>query len=66
MIIIPDILEVYQREMLCAPTNSILEEHTLMLEYIRNKDAVKAGELMTEHLNGVLDFAKSRLTQNNK
>lgn len=64
MIIIPDILEVYQREMICAPSNNILEEHTLMLEYIRSKDASKAGELMAEHLRGVLDFAKSRLTEN--
>lgn len=61
MIIIPDILEVYQREMLCAPTNNLMEEHTLMLEHIKNKDVEKAGELMTEHLRGVLEFAKERL-----
>jgi GntR family transcriptional repressor for pyruvate dehydrogenase complex len=61
MIVIPDIMSVYQKERICAPNYAILEEHQKMLDSIKSGNSELAGELMKQHLQGVLDFAKSRL-----
>jgi GntR family transcriptional regulator, transcriptional repressor for pyruvate dehydrogenase complex len=60
-IIIPDILTIYQRDRICVPNSKVIEEHFQMLEYIKNGEGEKAAELMKEHLQGVVDFAKSNL-----
>jgi GntR family transcriptional repressor for pyruvate dehydrogenase complex len=61
MIIIPDILTIYQRDSICAPNKTDIIEHELMFNAIKNKDAKKAESIMTQHLKGVLDFAKQKL-----
>lgn len=62
MIITPDILAIYNKERFCSPSTTVVEEHVKMLEAIKNHDAEKAAKLMKKHLQGVLDFAKSRQT----
>ena len=61
MIVIPDIMQIYQKDRICGPNKDNLEEHAKMLEYIKNGNSELAGKIMTQHLQGVLDFAKSRL-----
>ncbi|MFA5045371.1 MAG: FadR/GntR family transcriptional regulator [Paludibacter sp.] len=61
MIVIPDIMQIYQKDRICGPNKANLEEHAKMLEYIKNGDSELAGKIMAQHLQGVLDFAKSRL-----
>jgi GntR family transcriptional regulator, transcriptional repressor for pyruvate dehydrogenase complex len=58
LIVIPDILTIYHRDRICAPNEKVIDEHKQMLEYIKNHDAENAAKLMTQHLQGVLDFAK--------
>ena len=65
MIVIPDILAIYQRDRICVPNSQIIEEHEGMLNCIKAGDADGAGELMNKHLQGVLQFAKQRLEQGN-
>lgn len=61
MIVIPDILDIYQRDRICAPNSEVINEHQEMLNAIKNKDEKKATDLMTLHLKGVLEFAKQKL-----
>jgi len=42
-------------------TKKVITEHKQMLEYIKKHDAENAAKLMTQHLQGVLDFAKSNI-----
>jgi len=65
MIVIPDILDIYQRDRICAPNRKVIEEHEEMLLAIKNREGEKAAKLMTQHLKGVLDFAKHKLNQEN-
>jgi len=66
MIIIPDILTIFQRDRICAPNMISLKEHEQMLDAIISKDSERAAAIMTQHLQGVLEFAKKKLTENNK
>ena len=61
MIVIPDIMAIYQKDRICAPDRAILVEHERMLEYIINGNAELAGAMMAKHLQGVLELAKSRI-----
>jgi Transcriptional regulators len=61
MIVIPDILTIYQRDRICVPNKEVIEEHSQMLECIKNKDAENAVAIMNKHLKGVLNFAKQKL-----
>lgn len=61
MIIIPDILDIYQRDRFCAPNREVITEHEQMLDTIKNNESEKAANLMSQHLRGVLDFAKQKL-----
>ncbi|MDD2798612.1 MAG: FadR/GntR family transcriptional regulator [Bacteroidales bacterium] len=61
MIIIPDIMQIYLKDRICAPNEVVSEEHKLMVDCIRNKDVKSAGELMNLHLQGVLEFAKAKV-----
>jgi GntR family transcriptional regulator, transcriptional repressor for pyruvate dehydrogenase complex len=58
LIIIPDIMTVYQRDRVCMPNQALIEEHNQMLEAIRCQDGELAAQLMTKHLQGVVSFAK--------
>jgi GntR family transcriptional repressor for pyruvate dehydrogenase complex len=60
-IIIPDILTIYLRDRICVPNSQVIEEHWQMVELIKNQEGEKAAELMQQHLQGVMDFAKSKL-----
>jgi GntR family transcriptional regulator, transcriptional repressor for pyruvate dehydrogenase complex len=60
LIIVPDILSNYSIFKVCDTiTSKSLEEHKDMLRWIKEKNAKKAGEVMREHLRGVMDFAKA-------
>jgi GntR family transcriptional repressor for pyruvate dehydrogenase complex len=61
LIIIPDILTIYQRDRICAPNKQVIEEHKQMLEHIKNHDGEQAAALMKQHLQGVFELAKSKL-----
>jgi GntR family transcriptional regulator, transcriptional repressor for pyruvate dehydrogenase complex len=64
LIVIPDILAIYHRDRICAPYEKVIDEHKQMLEYIKNHDGENAAKLMTQHLQGVLEFAKSNIKNN--
>lgn len=60
LIIIPDIISNYSLFNVCdTGASKALEEHKQLFNEIKNRNADKAGEIMQEHLKGVLDFAKS-------
>lgn len=61
LIVIPDIMTIYQRDRICAPNIAVIDEHNMMLEAIRNKDGETAAKLMSQHLQGVVEFAKSKI-----
>lgn len=60
-IIIPDILTIYQRDRICMPNTRVIEEHAQMIEYIKDGNATEAANLMKQHLQGVVDFAKQKV-----
>ncbi|MEA4976414.1 MAG: FadR/GntR family transcriptional regulator [Paludibacter sp.] len=61
LIITPDILHVYNKERFCAPSKTVVEEHIAMLDAIRNRNAEKAVKVMRKHMQGVLEFAQTKL-----
>lgn len=63
LIVIPDILTIYQRDRICAPNRIVLDEHQQMLNCIINHEGEKAAEIMQQHLRGVFDFAKSNIKE---
>lgn len=63
LIIIPDILKIYQTNRICAPNAMVVKEHEDMLNAIKAQDGELAARLMTEHLQGVVEFAKSKLNE---
>jgi GntR family transcriptional repressor for pyruvate dehydrogenase complex len=63
LIVIPDIMTIYQRDRICAPNTAVVEEHTNMLKAIKMRDGDLAAQLMGEHLQGVVDFAKSKIEE---
>jgi GntR family transcriptional regulator, transcriptional repressor for pyruvate dehydrogenase complex len=65
MIVIPDIMTIYQRDRICGPNTDIINEHGLMLEAIKRRDGQEAAKIMSQHLKGVFDFAKLKLEQEN-
>ena len=62
LIVIPDIMTIYQRDRICAPNTAVVEEHTQMLEAIRAKNGELAAQIMSKHLQGVVEFAKEKIT----
>lgn len=62
LIIIPDIMTIYQRDRVCLPSLALIDEHSQMLIAIRNQDGELAAQLMTKHLQGVVSFAKLQLS----
>lgn len=63
LLITPDIMHIYNKERICAPSTKVVEEHVHMVEAIRNQKPDVAAELMARHMDGVLEFAKSKLEQ---
>lgn len=61
LIITPDILAIYNRERFCAPRQSLMNEHKLMVDYIRDQNADAAEQLMIHHLSDVTEFARQKL-----
>jgi GntR family transcriptional repressor for pyruvate dehydrogenase complex len=61
LIVIPDIMTIYQRDRICAPNLAVIEEHTQMLQAIKDKNGDLAAKIMSEHLQGVVEFAKSKI-----
>ncbi|HET9571873.1 MAG TPA: FadR/GntR family transcriptional regulator [Bacteroidales bacterium] len=61
LIVIPDIMTIYQRERICAIGADTINEHKGMIDCIQTKNGALAAELMTQHLQGVLNFAQSKL-----
>ena len=60
LIIVPDILSNYSIFKVCdTVTSKALDEHRNMLQFIKERNSEKAGEVMKEHLRGVMDFAKA-------
>ena len=60
MILMPDVVSNYEKYKACGPENykRSLEEHILIFEYIKNKEADKARDAMTIHLSDILKFSK--------
>ncbi|MCC8188798.1 MAG: FadR family transcriptional regulator [Bacteroides sp.] len=61
MIITPDIMTNYNKFNVCKTNFDIpISEHRLLFEYIKNHDANGATNIMSQHLTGVLSFAKTQ------
>lgn len=63
MTIMPDIMTNYTKFKMCDSTAKVSKaaiEHRQLLDAIRVQDAVQAREIMTEHLRGVMEFAKNQ------
>ncbi|NDP19668.1 MAG: FadR family transcriptional regulator [Paludibacter sp.] len=65
LIVIPDIMTIYQRDRICAPNEVVVDEHKLMLDAIKNRDGEMAAQIMAQHLKGVVDFAKQKMKEGN-
>ena len=61
MIIIPDILSIYQRDRICAPNVAVINEHEQMMTAIKARNGLEAEAIMFQHLQGVYEFAKIKL-----
>ncbi len=63
LVVIPDIMTIYQKESICVTDRVPNEEHEDLLVAIRNRDGELAASLMAKHLEGVVSFAKERMEQ---
>lgn len=63
LVVIPDIMTIYQKERICATDVVASDEHEKLLTAIQNRDAELAAALMAKHLQGVVEFAKEKLKQ---
>lgn len=66
LVVIPDILTIYQKERICETDTVPNEEHADLLNAIKNRDGDMAAELMAKHLQSVVSFAKDRVELENK
>ena len=61
MTITPDIMVNYAKFNVCKTNFEIpISEHRLLFEYIKNNNAEAASNIMSQHLTGVLNFAKTQ------
>jgi len=66
LIITPDIMTNYRKYWICDKNKSVAGiEHQLLFEYIRKQDVDAAEVMMTQHLRGVMDFARSQIHPEN-
>jgi GntR family transcriptional repressor for pyruvate dehydrogenase complex len=63
LVVITDILAVYEKEQNIATKKIAGEHHKQILSALKNRDADLAESLMVKHLNGVMEFAKDRIGQ---
>ena len=61
MIVTPDIMTIYHRDRICAPDVDVTSEHEQMMQAIRERKGEEAASIMSKHLQGVIDFAKSKI-----
>lgn len=61
LVVIPDIMTIYHEERICATDTVASDEHEHILNAVKNRDGELAATLMSSHLSGVFDFAKTRL-----
>lgn len=61
LVVIPDIMKVYEAERVCANNTIAGMEHEKLLEAIKARNADLAAAIMTQHLQGTVEFAKERL-----
>lgn len=62
LIITPDILSIYNKERFCTPSKILVEEHENMLAAIKSRDGEKAADMMEKHLQGLIDFANTKIS----
>lgn len=61
MTITPDIMVNYAKYNVCRTKFEIpISEHRLLFEYIKDNNAEAASNIMSQHLTGVLNFAKTQ------
>ena len=61
MTITPDIMVNYAKFNVCKTNFEIpISEHRLLFEYFKNNNAEAASNIMSQHLTGVLNFAKTQ------
>lgn len=61
MTITPDIMVNYAKFNVCKTNFEIpISEHRLLFEYIKSNNAEAASNIMSQHLTGVLNFAKTQ------
>lgn len=61
LVVIPDIMTVYEEERICEANTTASGEHEEIMHAIKNRDADLAASLMVQHLQPVFDFAKERI-----
>jgi len=59
--VIPDILIIYNKDRICDTANNVIEEHAAMIEAIKIQDDELASNLLYQHLQGVMNFARTNL-----
>ena len=62
MIIAPEIMQIYRELMVCnaEKANVAYDEHIDLFNSIVEGDSGKAAQLMTQHLQGILEFSKTQ------
>lgn len=63
LILTPDIMAIYQRDRICSPSIAVIAEHALILDAIKKGDGELAAKFMSQHLEGVVSFAKEKLNK---
>lgn len=63
LIVIPDIMTIYHRDRICPASTAVIDEHRQILNAISSKDGELAAQIMTQHLQGVVDFARQKLNE---
>lgn len=61
LIITPDIMQYFKKHNVCGEGRSGLavEQHEIILEHIKNQDPDKAGQVVREHLSGIIEYVKT-------
>ena len=66
LIITPDIMTNYRKYWVCDKNKSIAGmEHQMIFEYIKRQDVTGAETMMTQHLKGVMEFARKQVQSDN-
>ncbi|MCB8993992.1 MAG: FadR family transcriptional regulator [Bacteroidales bacterium] len=63
LVVIPDIMTVYENEKICDTNTIIIDEHARLLEAIKNRDGDLAASNMVQHLHAVMEFAGERVNR---